>query len=173
MGWNVFEPQSRFNDIKLHIFHGPVHQFDRLAGPAKRAKGSSNFVSRLQAPHVHQKTCHPGQHTIIQGCTAKNNRFGIEYVCHDVAAVTMSQVDEFDADSCRVNTGSDGLGHFLGGFPHGIIDDQGLSLALVLAPVSIGLEDIIDMGAPDNTMIRGNHIYLESHFLHLGQEFPN
>ena len=87
--------------------------------------------------------------------------------------MSVSQIDEFDADTCSIYACGDSFGHFLGACPHGIVDDKGFSFSLVLAPVTIGLEDIPDMGAPDNSVIRGNHINLKSQFLYLGQKLPD
>ena len=64
-----------------------------------------------------------------------------------------------------------GLGHFLGAFPHGIVNDQRFPLSLVLTPVAVGVNDILDMGTPDHTMVRGNHVDVKVHFRHLGKEF--
>ena len=51
--------------------------------------------------------------------------------------------------------------HRLSGVPHAVEDDDGALLCLAARPLFIALDDLRDMGTPDNAMSRGDHFHVE------------
>ena len=81
------------------------------------------------------------------------------------------QVDQLVLHADIVQPLADRLGHGSGGLPHGVVDDQRLAVALLVAPAAVGLDDPARVAAPDHPVVRGEHADGQLHLLDLGEQF--
>ena len=67
-------------------------------------------------------------------------------------------MDRLDLDAGRGDPFGDGVGHGLGAFPHGVVNNHRFLLRFLAAPLQVGLDDLPGVPAPDDPVVGADHI---------------
>jgi hypothetical protein len=131
--------------------------------PSVGAEGRPDFIVGFQPFHIGQEITDRGEQVVVQGRRTDDHRPGVQHFGHDITAMDMPQVHGNGVDTGRCQTARDRLGHRGRAVPHGIVNDQRLVLRRLLGPAHIGIDNFGDILAPDDAMVRADHVELKPH----------
>ena len=100
----------------------------RLAAPAVGAEGTADLVLGFEALHVGQHVRHLGHDAVVVGGRTHQHGGGVPDLLHDVGVVEGVQVHDLHRKTMLHESVGQGVGHGLGGVPHGVENDDSLFL---------------------------------------------